>query len=123
MGFTQATTTGDHMNVVLETAHKNYLGMLMLNGANQRCYKSLKDKLDNNYAKGLDNFPVTWNAVLHFLNSRKEHTMAHKLQLTTDGKLTGMGLSCSCRMSQEGKETTGHVTDAGKEAHLHILPI
>jgi hypothetical protein len=51
------------------TAKEKYPVMLMLDGANAKCFSSLKANPDYDFAKGIDTYPTNRNVVLRLLTS------------------------------------------------------
>jgi hypothetical protein len=56
------------------TAHKDFLAMMILSGANGSMFFKLRQDLSDDYAKGHDSYPTTVDGVLHLLSNHSTPT-------------------------------------------------
>lgn len=58
MGTDRDNATTAQKSKAVELAQEAYLSMLMLDGANYYKFKTLREEIDNDYAKGTDTYPT-----------------------------------------------------------------
>ena len=70
-GLNPTSATAPAKEAALKKARAEYLSCLLLSGADNLRYKSLKEDLSNDYLKGKDAYPKTYEATLKLLNNYK----------------------------------------------------
>ena len=67
--FSVTSATDEQKEEAIEVACNKFLACIMLAGANQKKYASLKASLSNSFAMKVDNYPTDIDAVLRLLNT------------------------------------------------------
>ncbi len=107
-------TNAEHL-AAIKLCHDEFLGALMLNGANKERFGALKNDLSNQYGFGNDLFPKSLDQYLSLLNCRTDAAPACSVRTTPTPAPTPVKQDDEALVFAQGadKKSTPILTDEG----------